>query len=123
MGAPKPCLGYRSRTEAVLALRKAGWSTAAIAERLGVSIKSIYSLESSSRRHQDRGTPARPPATTRNALLLPQKLINALAPHAERRGLRPTELAFFILETVVDDGMINAVLDDLGDDLGEDAAA
>jgi hypothetical protein len=112
MGAPKPCLGYRSRTEAVLALRKAGYSTAAIAEKIGIEVNAVSALESSGMRHHDRCTPVKIPAA-RNALLLPQKLINALAPHAELRGLRPTELAFCILETVVNDGMVNAVLDDL----------
>lgn len=45
-------------------------------------------------------------------VLFPIELLDALAPHAARRGVKVNELARRIVETVVDGGLVDAVLDD-----------
>ena len=110
MGAPKPCLGFPSRTAAVLALRKEGVSTETIAARVGITANQVLALESSAGRHEKR--PAPNVVTTDSTLLLPRRLLQALTPHANRRGTTPAMLAFAIIETVIADGMVDAVLDD-----------
>jgi hypothetical protein len=115
MGAPKPCLGYRSRTEAVLTLRKQGLTTAEIAERTGIDAGNIPALEQSAARSIARHTRPRP----EGSVLLPPRIMDALKPHAERRRIKPGFLAFLIVETVVGEGLVDSVLDDLS----EEAAA
>jgi hypothetical protein len=113
MGAPKPCLGFSSRTEAVFALREQGLSTEAIARKIGITANQVISLESSAKRCERRAD--RSAALMDAALLLPPRLIYALAPHADRRGVKPAMLAFTIIETVIAESMVDAVLDDLGE--------
>jgi hypothetical protein len=110
MGAPKPCLGFPSRTAAVLALRKQGEPTEIIAARVGITANQVLALESSAGRYDKR--PAQNAVATDRALLLPPWLLQALTPHATRRGATPAMLAFAIIETVIADDMVDAVLDD-----------
>jgi hypothetical protein len=110
MGAPKPCLGFPSRTAAVLALRKRGVSTETIAARVGITANQVLALEASAGRYEKR--PAQNVVATDRALLLPPWLLQALTPHANRRGTTSTMLAFAIIETVIADDMVDAVLDD-----------
>ena len=105
MSRPKPALGYRSRTEAVLALREAGRSRAEIAAMLGIEVKNVTSLEESGRRSARR----------RGELIafkLSASLARCMIAPAVRRGITPSELARRIVETVVDGDLIDAVLDD-----------
>lgn len=44
MGGAIPCLGYPSRTAAVLALRGQGLSTREIAVRIGIEVKTVAAL-------------------------------------------------------------------------------
>lgn len=44
MGAPKPCLGYPSRTAAVAALQAEGLSNAAIAAKIGIASSTVTAL-------------------------------------------------------------------------------
>lgn len=46
-------------------------------------------------------------------VLFPKDLLSALRPHAERRDMRPNDLARMIVETVLEEGILDAVLDDL----------
>jgi hypothetical protein len=110
MGAPKPCLGFPNRTAAVLALRKRGVPTEIIAARVGITANQVLALESSAGRYEKR--PAPKVVATDSALLLPPQLLQALTPHASRRGTKPAMLAFSIIETVIADDMVDAVLDD-----------
>lgn len=109
MGAPKPCLGYPSRTKAVLGLRGQGFSTAEIARAIGIEVKTVVALEVGSGR-------ARPEPRVREqlgrAVIVPVDVLDALGPHAARRNISPNHLARLIVSTVVDEGMIDAVLDD-----------
>lgn len=109
MSARKPCLGYRSRTDAVMALRHQGLTTAEIAERTGIKAKDVGALEDSAMRAASRNVQVR----SDMGVALPPRLIDALRPHAEKRRVKPGYLAFRIVETVVAEGLIDSVLDDL----------
>ena len=109
MPAAKPTLGYPTRTAAVVALRAAGLSSAAIAERIGISTATVTALEHSAGR---RKQPSRPAKQLGRTVLFPTDVLDALRPHAARRGMHSNHLARLIVETVVDEGMVDAVLDD-----------
>lgn len=109
MGAPKPCLGYPSRSDAVVALRKQGLTTAEISRRTGIDPKDVCALEASAQRAASRNVQVCPEA----GVILPPRLIDALRPHAEKRRVKPGYLAFRIVETVVAEGLVDSVLDDL----------
>lgn len=109
MGAAKPCLGYPSRTAAVLGLRQLGFSTGEIAHAIGISSKTVTALEcGSSRPKRERGERE----YLGRAVLVPTDVLDALGPHAAKRGVSVNSLARLIVCTVVDEGMIDAVLDD-----------
>jgi transcriptional regulator with XRE-family HTH domain len=112
MGAPKPALGYPSRTAAVHALREQGLSTKEIARRLQIKLSTVSALECGSgracrlpRQSHERG----------RTIAVPIDVLNALSPHAAKRGIHVNSLARLIISTVVDDRMIDAVLDDADD--------
>lgn len=110
MGAAVPSLGYRSRTEAVLALREQGHSTKQIARQVGISESNVTALEATKARRMR----AAPPAATLlgRAVVLHEDILKQLRRPAARRGLSANELARLIVETVVSSGLIDAVLDD-----------
>ena len=110
MGAPVPCLGYPSRTAAIVALRQKGLTTAEISRETGISAKNILALEESAVRITRGAKPIGKAIS--NAMLLPPWLVTALEAHARRRRMTPGMLAFRIIETVVGDKMIDAVMDD-----------
>lgn len=109
MGAPKPALGYPSRTAAVLGLRQQGLSTTQIADALGIENKTVSALELGSSR--PRREPA-PSTMLGRTVVIPTDVLDALGPHAARRCISVNSLARLIVTTVVDDNMIDAVLDD-----------
>ncbi|RTL99758.1 hypothetical protein EJV44_04565 [Ancylobacter aquaticus] len=106
----KPTLGYASRTKAVLALRALRMSTRQIADAIGIDIKTVSALEASA----VRTTKERTRRERGRAILLPLDVFEALGPAATRRNIAPASLARLIIETVVDENMIDAVLDDDG---------
>jgi hypothetical protein len=107
MSSAKPILGYPSYSAAVVALRAAGLPTAAIAARLGIKHASVTAFEHSAGRRKHR-----PAEAKGRTVLFPVDVLAALGPHAARRNIHPNCLARLIVETVVDEGMIDAVLDD-----------
>lgn len=109
MSSPKPALGYASRTDAVLALRAQGCSTRDIATRLGIQPKTVAALEVSATRSVQRRNTEEP---TGRLVLVPVDVLNSMRRAAYRRGLTPNQLARRIVESVVDSGLIDAVLDD-----------
>ena len=112
MGAAKPCLGFPSRTAAVLGLRQQGLKTAQIAQAIGISSKTVTALEcGSSRLKRERSEYQ----YLGRVVLVPTDVLDALSPHAAKRGVSPNSLARLIVSTVVDEGMIDAVLDDGAD--------
>jgi hypothetical protein len=109
MGAPKPALGYPSRTAAVLGLRQQGLSTTQIANALGIENKTVCALELGSSRPRREPSPSTMLGRT---VVIPIDVLDALGPHAARRCISVNSLARLIVSTVVDDNMVDAVLDD-----------
>lgn len=107
----KVTLGYASRTEAVIGLRRAGLSTNEIANRIGIEAKTVLALEHSALRSSKRKE--RPAEEHGRTILFPIDLLDRLRPHAARRGVHVNRLARAIVETVVEEGLVDSVLDDL----------
>ena len=110
MGAAKPCLGYPSRTAAVHALRAQGMSTRDIGRAIGIEDKTVIALELGSGHKR----PVRVSEELGRTVIISTKVLDALGPHAARRCISVNNLARLIISTVVDEGMIDAVLDDDG---------
>ena len=104
----KPTLGFPSRTEALQAFRAQGVPTREIARRLGVAVKTVSALEQSAARTRR----IRPAEEMGRTVVVPVDVLDALAPHAARRGLSVNALVRRIVETVADEGIVDAVLDD-----------
>lgn len=109
MGAPKPTLGFRSRTEAVKALRTNGLSTDAIAQKIGISPGTVSALERSAERHRPSQAAAVP---YKNTVTISYDLRERLRPHARRRDMTVEALALDVLETAVFSNLVDAILDD-----------
>ena len=109
MAGAKPCLGYASRTAAIIAYRRAGASTGEIAALIGISTNTVTALEASAARSPKRAALNEHPG---RAVLLPVEMFDKLSPHAAKRGRSVTHLVRVILRTLVDENMIDAVLDD-----------
>lgn len=114
MSGAKPCLGYSSRTKAIYALRAQGLSTREIARKIGIEPKTVSALESGSSRKRPMRH-VRPSEQLGRTVVVPIDVLDALGPPAAKRGIHPNYLARLILATVVDEGMIDAVLDDNGE--------
>jgi Helix-turn-helix. len=115
MGAAKPCLGYPSRTQAVHALRANGMSTRQIADAVGIKISTVSALELGSSRPREIRK-ERPSEKLGRTVVVPIDVLDQLGPHAARRNISVNHLARLLISTIVDEGMIDAVLDD-GDDV------
>lgn len=107
-------LGYPSRTDAVIALRRQGLTTRQIAERIGVEVKTVSALEHSALRSAKRAK--RPAEEHGRTILFPTDILDRLAPHAARRGVHVNRLARMIVEVAVEEGMVDNILDDLEED-------
>ncbi len=112
MGTRKQTLGFPSRTDAVLAMRSQRLSTRQIAERIGIPESTVTALEHSAGRARRQ---PRPHEELCRTVLFPLDVLDALGPHAARRNMHPNRLARLIVEIVVDEKMIDAVLDDADD--------
>ncbi len=104
-----PTLGYPTRTDAVMGLRRQGRTTREIAAALGVETKTVTALEHSAGRA--RRTP-RPCEEMGRTIVFQVDVLDALRPHAAARGVHVNALARRIVEEVVDAGLVDAVLDD-----------
>lgn len=114
MPKPKPTLGYPSRTEAVVALSRQGLTNREIARRIG-DAEGIDFSEATVGALKCKGgvrSGRRAPRNADRTVLFPAELLDALGPHAERRRCSANELARRIVEAVVDDELVAAVLDD-----------
>lgn len=108
MSGRKPTLGFPSRTDAVVALRGKHLSTKEIADRIGIRQSTVVALELSASRSRRREQSCR-------TVLFPIDLLVQLSKHAARRGCSINELARRIVDTVVDENIVDAVLDDAED--------
>jgi hypothetical protein len=110
MSGPIPCLGYRSRTQAAIALRERGLTHSQIAARIGVAAPAVGGLIAN-------GKLARPIArsgATWVRAMLGSDTVATLQRAAEQRGTSIALLAARILTQAARDGLIDAILDDGG---------
>lgn len=114
MPSAKPCLGYPSRTDAVLALRANGLTTSAIAARIGIESTTVTALEASARRRSASRTHAPRPPQRPDAIPIDSQTLRALRPHAARRQISVPQLVRRLLDLMVDDSLVDALLDDDG---------
>ena len=111
MGAAKPCLGYPSRTAAVHAFRGQGMSTRQIATRIGIEPTIVTALEASANR-AGRTFRREPELPSWNTVAIDDDVLRALRPHALRRHVSVSQLARQLLQTLADDDLVDALLDD-----------
>jgi transcriptional regulator len=109
VSSPKPCLGYPSRTAAIHALRVQGLNTREIADAIGIKEKNVIALECSSGRARQE---PRQRVQLGRTMVVPVDVLDALSPHAARRGMTVNHLARLIVTIIVDENMVDAVLDD-----------
>lgn len=113
MARAKPCMGHPTRTQAALALAVQGLSTPEIARLISadapgdpVTVAKVSRLLCAARKR----APVSP-----ITLRLGGASYDQLAQEAARRGSRADHLARRLIETVLADNLINAILDDGGD--------
>jgi len=111
MSAPKPSLGFDSRTAAVKAMRAEGKSTAVIAAMIGISTKNVLALEASSGRC--RNDVKRMSGKAAEVAFNPE-VRSALRPYAAIRDITVDGLIHLLLEKIASDRLVDAVLDDEG---------
>jgi hypothetical protein len=114
MAGAIPCLGYPSRTAAVLALRGEGLSTRDIATRIGIEVKTVAALEGSSARadRQPQRRSRDPGNIPRHRVGIDATSLGRLRHHANRRGIPVDLLIEQIVMVVADDNLVDALLDD-----------
>jgi len=96
-----PTLGYRSRTEAAIALLKEH-SVAEVAEMLETSEKNVRNLSYGSRESKP------------HHIKIGGIIEKALRPHAARRSMSIDDFVRYFLRTAIEAQIIDAVLDDGG---------
>lgn len=106
MGAPKPSLGYPSRTAAVLALRDQGLCDRVIASRIGISVSTVAALGC-----------ARPKAVGRQTgpcvtIQIKGNLAEAIIDEAAARERTAEQLVANLVAAILADDMFDAVLDE-----------
>lgn len=113
MGAPKPCLGYATRTEAVAAMTARGLSAAAIVEWINdetpddpVDVRKVARLRWKARVRR---------APKILTLRLTAPAFDRLKAAAGARGTTTDPLARRLIEAALADNLIDAILDDGGD--------
>jgi len=109
----KPTLGFSSRTDAVISMRRQGLTTKEIADRIGIGENTVTALEHSAGRSQRRAL--RPAEQMGRTVLFPADILDALGPYAAKRGMHPNSLARMIVSTAVEEMLVDSILDDLDD--------
>lgn len=105
MGKAKPCLGYKSRTAAAMALSAAGMNYKQIAAKIGVSDSAASGLLSSAKNK-------RPSVEHQKTVCIDNDVLEALRPAAIRRGISVNKLCRELLACIADDDLADAILDD-----------
>ena len=108
MPAAIPTLGYPSRTAACLALREQGLDDAAIAAKTGIEKKNVSALLCGALKARSQ----RPAERNGRTIVFPNDILEALHPYAGQRGKTVNAIAREIVDTVVQEGLVDAVLDD-----------
>jgi len=102
-----PTLGYPSRTDAVVALRKQGRSDRQIAAAIGIEVPAVAALACSARR--TKGMRATDHSRT---IVVPNDILDRLRPAAARRGVAVNVLVRDLLDVIADDSLCDAILED-----------
>ena len=109
----KPCMGYPSRWQCAEALALEGHPPGVIAQRMGIKLTNVHSLLDYAKRKAEGSARApRPAEANARTVVVSKDVLEALRPHAARRGISVNELARRILAVVADDGIVDGVLDD-----------
>ncbi len=106
-----PTLGYPTRTAACVALEAEGLTSAQIGARVGIPATTVAALLCSARRFSD----ARSAPDACKSVHFPIRLLQQLQPAARKRRVSRETLAWMIVERVAEDDLIDAVLDDGGE--------
>lgn len=107
-----PTLGYPTRTAACAALEAEGLTSAQIGARIGIPATDVSALLCYSR---GRSPDASIADEAGKPVRMPAGLLRRLQPAARKRGVSNETLAWMIVDAVVEDGLIDAVLDDGGE--------
>ncbi|WP_297773073.1 helix-turn-helix domain-containing protein [uncultured Roseovarius sp.] len=103
----------------VIPLAREGVPASDIARRLGVTPNRIHAVLARLRRQGAEFPPVRlgAPCRKQGARLtrLNSDLREGLEPHAIARGMSVKEMALRLLDIVIRDGLVDAILDDTGD--------
>lgn len=100
-----PCLGYKSRSAAISAMRADGVDTDEIMRQLGIEKKStLTTLEATARWHRRK--------MLRIKFSMLKRDVDALQPHADKRGMTASALAERLITTALADNLVDAILDD-----------
>lgn len=99
-----PTLGYPSRKDAVMALTGAGLSPQEIADKLKIPISTVYN-----HRTYARGSVRK---RVERDFSVSTETIEDAEPQATARGISVAELFRRIVEAVIADDLVDAVLDD-----------
>ncbi|MCR5855969.1 hypothetical protein [Mesorhizobium sp. J428] len=105
-------LGYSSRTEAVLAMRRQGRTTREIAEAIGIDVKTVSALECSAARWPKHAGDHVPRPSFDVVASISLNTRQRLRPAAAARQMNVEQLMRLIIEKVAEDGLVDAVLDD-----------
>lgn len=104
-----PTLGYRTRTDAVMALKAQGHGTKAIAKMIGITRSNVEVFARHARR---RGTLL--PVQTMETVL-GKKVRDQLMADARKRRVTVDRLIVLLIIAIAEDNLVGAVLDDRGD--------
>ena len=107
MPARIPTLGYPSRSDAVLGLRKQGLSDAQIAATIGIEVSTVAALACSAKRTKG----SRSTAHSRT-IVVPNDILDRLLPCATARGVTVNVLVRDLLDVIADDDLCAAILED-----------
>lgn len=106
----EPIMGYRTKTEAVHAMRSSGMMPRHIAEALQMTKGQVKALIW----HAQKNRPDRFAIAT---LEMPEQVLVQLRPFAAKRNMDGETLAVRLLARCIEDGLVDAVLDDQGGEL------
>ncbi len=117
-GAPKPCLSFKSRSEAIRVMRADGLSNRQIADETGIPISSICALVPvNPKPRAPAGIVTRPPGYKLGAQVSVSIGVNIeirqmLRPFAAKRGMSLEALLTDMVEKIAVDRLADAVMDD-----------
>ncbi|MCZ7886024.1 hypothetical protein [Agrobacterium salinitolerans] len=115
-GAPKPCLGYPSRSAAIRGLREDGLTNRQIAEKIGISLNNVTALvpmtpkPASVPTERDAGYRVGEQNVVRIGLNC--EIRQMLRPFAAKRCMTVEMLITDLVEKIAEDRLADAVMDD-----------